>query len=150
MHLPEVSRHPLRAPLRVLFPLRIGNGVGKQGRGNHPPYRRYGRDTKIQYRHQSHTDLQNPAEFSRKGKPIRNFSINPTSSIRTSIADAVLADAISETPNFLLELQVLLPLIMLPLEVRADFWEGDEDSNFQFSKARGSLNRPDLTELPFL
>ena len=31
----------------------------------------------------SHTNLQNPAEFSSKGKPIRNFSIDPTSSIRT-------------------------------------------------------------------
>ena len=45
----------------------------------------------------SHTDWQNPAEFSPKGKPIRNFSIDPTSSIRTSIADAIFADAISET-----------------------------------------------------
>ena len=31
----------------------------------------------------SHTDLQNPAKFSPKGKPIRNFSMDPTSSIRT-------------------------------------------------------------------
>ena len=35
--------------------------------------------------------------------------------------------------------------------VRADFYEGDEDSNFQFSESGGSLNGPDLfTELPFL
>ena len=33
----------------------------------------------------SHTDLQNAAEFSPKGKPIRNFSIDPTSSIRTRL-----------------------------------------------------------------
>ena len=33
----------------------------------------------------SHTDLQNPVEFSSKGKPIRNFSIGPTSSIRTRL-----------------------------------------------------------------
>ena len=46
----------------------------------------------------SHTDWHNPAEFSPKGKPIRNFRIDPTSSIRTSIADAIFADAISETP----------------------------------------------------
>ena len=32
-----------------------------------------------------HTNLQNPAEFSPKGKPIRNFSIDPTSSIRTQL-----------------------------------------------------------------
>ena len=47
----------------------------------------------------SHTDWQNPAEFISKGKPIQNFSIDPTSSIRTSVADAIVADAISETPN---------------------------------------------------
>ena len=35
---------------------------------------------------------------SEKGKPIRNFSIDPTSSIRTPIADAIFVDAISETP----------------------------------------------------
>ena len=28
----------------------IGNCGGKQGRGNQPPYRRYGPDTEIQYR----------------------------------------------------------------------------------------------------
>ena len=33
----------------------------------------------------SPTDLQNPAELSPKGKPIRNFSIDPTSSIRTRL-----------------------------------------------------------------
>ena len=47
----------------------------------------------------SHTDLQNEAEFSPKEKPIRNLSIDPTSSIRTSIADALSADAISETSS---------------------------------------------------
>ena len=36
-------------------------------------------------------------------------------------------------------------------DTRADFREGDEDSNFQFSESGGSLNGPDLfTELPFL
>ena len=44
-------------------------------------------------------DWQKQAEFSPKGKPIRNFSIDPTSSIRTPIADAIFADAISETPK---------------------------------------------------
>ena len=33
----------------------------------------------------SHMDLENPVEFSPKGKPIRNFSIDPTSSIRTRL-----------------------------------------------------------------
>ena len=32
-------------------------------------------------------------------KPIRNFSIDPASSIRTSIADPVFADPVSETPT---------------------------------------------------
>ena len=32
-------------------------------------------------------------------KPIRNFSIDPASSIQTSIADPVFADPVSETPN---------------------------------------------------
>ena len=55
-------------------------------------------DTEFQYRPPgSYADLQNQAEISPKGKPIRNFSIDPTSSIRTSIADAIFADAISET-----------------------------------------------------
>ena len=31
-------------------------------------------------------------------KPIRKFSIDPASSIRTSIADPVFADPVSETP----------------------------------------------------
>ena len=35
-----------------------------------------------------------------RGKPVRSFSIDPTLSIRTSIADAVFEDAISETPIF--------------------------------------------------
>ena len=91
-----------KGPLGFLNSLRdlgIGNGVGKEGRGNQPPYRRYGPDTEIQlYRPPgSHTDWQKQAEFSPKAKPIRNFSIDPTSSIRTPIADAIFADAISES-----------------------------------------------------
>ena len=36
-------------------------------------------------------------------------------------------------------------------QIRADFREGDEDGNFQFSESGGSLNGPDLfIELPFL
>ena len=33
-----------------LCSLGIGNGDGKQSRGNQPPYRWYGPDTEIQYR----------------------------------------------------------------------------------------------------
>ena len=55
----------------------------------------------------SHMDLQNPAEVSPKGKPIRNLSIDRTSSIRTSIADAIFAEAISETPKISAERAIL-------------------------------------------
>ena len=74
-----------------------------------PPYRRYGPDTEIQYRPRiCHKDWQNSAEFSPKGKPIRSsLSIDPTSSIRTSIADAIFADAISETPSVLFPSKVV-------------------------------------------
>ena len=40
-------------------------------------------------------------------KPIRNFSIDPASSIRTSIADPVFADPVSETPSFNFAIQGL-------------------------------------------
>ena len=65
------------------------------------PYRRYGPDTEIQYRLKKATRTgKNPAEFSPKRESrYGNFSIDPTSSIRTSIADAIFADAISETPS---------------------------------------------------
>ena len=81
--------------------LGIGNGGGKQGSGNHPTYRRYGPDTDFQYRPpRSYTELQNQAEFSPKGKPIRNFSIGShIVDTDIAIADAIFADAISETPR---------------------------------------------------
>ena len=41
--------------------------------------------------------------------------------------------------------------VTLVVTLRDDFWEGNEDSNFQFSESSGSLNGPDLfTELPYL
>ena len=45
--------------------LGIGNGVGKQGRGNQPPYRRHGPHMEIQYR---------PREPHRLAKTSRIFS----------------------------------------------------------------------------
>ena len=51
--------------------LRIGNGGGKQGRGNQPPYGRYGPDTGFGIDPRSHMDMQNPAELSPKGKGSR-------------------------------------------------------------------------------
>ena len=83
--------------------LGIGGGVGKQGRGNQHPYRQYGPDTEIQYRPRKPHGLAKPSRILSKRRPIRNFSIDPTSSIRTSIADAIFADAISETPTKSLE-----------------------------------------------
>ena len=74
-----------RCTLHALH-LGIRNGGGKHGRGNQPPYRRYGPDTEIQYRPRKlHMDLQNPAELSPKGKAMRNFSIDPTPLIRTRL-----------------------------------------------------------------
>ena len=81
--------------------LGIGNGVGKQDRGNQPPYRRYGPDTEIQYRPPFATRTgKNKLNSLQKGSRYEHFSIDPTSSIQTPIADAIFADAISETPNF--------------------------------------------------
>ena len=40
----------LRGSVRWVWNLGIGNSVGRQGRGNQPPYRRYGPDMEIQYR----------------------------------------------------------------------------------------------------
>ena len=37
-----------------------------------------------------HTNVQNSAEFSQKGKPIRTFSIDPISSIRTRLRTPIL------------------------------------------------------------
>ena len=147
------------------FPLRIGNGDGKQGRG---PHRRCGPDTEIQYRP---LKLQNQQNSLQKGSPCDT----------DTIADAFIVDAVSETsissrrstwkvifcssrvwkrggngdctgelvtectsqrsPSTLSE-----PLSECHL--RDDFWEGDEDSSFSGSESGGSLNGPDLfTEL---
>ena len=77
--------------------LRIGNGGGKKGRGNQPPNRRYGPDTDIQYRPRNPPEHAKPSRNASKREADTEFSIDPTSSIRTSIADAIFADAISET-----------------------------------------------------
>ena len=47
------------------YTLGIGNGVGKQGRGNRPPYRRYGPDTEIQYRLRKPHGLAKPSRILR-------------------------------------------------------------------------------------
>ena len=88
---PELRRSPSN--------LGIGNGVGKQGRDNQPPLStirtRYGNSVSTPGATRTGKNKQNSL---RKGSRIRNVSIDPTSSIRTPIADAIFADAIAETP----------------------------------------------------
>ena len=47
----------------------------------------------------SQMDKHNPAEFSPKAKLIRNFSIDPASSIRTRLQTPFVGDAVSETSS---------------------------------------------------
>ena len=77
--------------------LGIGNGGGKQGRGNQPPYRRYGPDTEIQYRPRK---PHGPAKSSRilsKREADTESQCRPHFIDADTIVDAVFADAISET-----------------------------------------------------
>ena len=75
-----------------------GNGVGKQGYGT-----RYGNSAStasVPPKPRSKLSLNWLATAENQGeKSIRNFSIDPASSIRTSIADPVFADPVSETPK---------------------------------------------------
>ena len=59
------------------FSLRIGNGVGKQGRGNQPPYRRYGPDTEIQYRPRKPHRLAKPNRILSKREADTEFQYRP-------------------------------------------------------------------------
>ena len=88
-------------PEILIFFLRIGNGVGKQGYSNRPPIddRNPIRKISIDCLDASKTNEQTQPQVTRYSaasaenrgeKPIRNFSIDPASSIRTSIADPVL------------------------------------------------------------
>ena len=83
--------------------LRIGNGVGKQGRGNQPAYRRYGPDTEIQYRPREPHALAKTSRILSKRAADTEFQYRPhivDSIIRTPIADAIFSEAISDTPKF--------------------------------------------------
>ena len=71
---------------RNLWYLGIGNGGGKQGRGNQPPNRRYGPDTEIQY-----------SRLLSKKEADTEFQYRPHIVDTDTIADAIFADAISET-----------------------------------------------------
>ena len=75
---------------------KTANGSGKQGRGNQPPYRRYGPDTEIQYRPQKpHGPAKSSRILSKREDGI--FQYGPHIVDTDTIADAVFADAISET-----------------------------------------------------
>ena len=77
--------------------LGIGNGVGKQGRGNRPPYRRYGPDTEIQYRlRKPHGPAKRSLILSER-EDDTEFQYRPYIVDTDTIADALFADAISET-----------------------------------------------------
>ena len=57
--------------------LGIGNGVGKQGRGNQPPYRRYGPNTEIQYRLRKPHGLAKPSRILSKREADTEFQYRP-------------------------------------------------------------------------
>ena len=57
--------------------MKIGNGVGKQGRGNQPPYRRYGPDTEIQYRPREPHGLAKTSRILSKREADTEFQYRP-------------------------------------------------------------------------
>ena len=66
MEIPDVLLPDIRDDPTIVAcspSLGIGNGVGKEGRGNQPPYRRYGPDTEIQYRPQKPHGLAKPSRI---------------------------------------------------------------------------------------
>ena len=79
------------------FPLGIRNGGGKQGRGNQPPYRQYGPDTEIQYHPRKSHGLAKPSRILYKREAATECQYRPRIFNTDTIADAVLADAVSET-----------------------------------------------------
>ena len=61
---------------KCLCVLGIGNGVGKQGRGNQPP-RRYGPDTEFQYRPRKPHGLAKPSRILSKREADTEFQYRP-------------------------------------------------------------------------
>ena len=57
--------------------LGIGNGVGRQGRGNQPPYRRYGTDAEIQYRLREPHGLEKTSSILSKREADTEFQYRP-------------------------------------------------------------------------
>ena len=108
--------------IRPLMFWGLENGVGKQARGNQPPYRRYGPDTEIQYRLRKPHGLGKPSRILSKREADTEFQYRPHIVDTDTIADAVFADAISETSICALWI------------FRADFWEGDATKHFSVKK----------------
>ena len=59
------------------YHLGIGEGVGKQGRGNQPPYRRYGPDTEIQHRPREPHGLAKTSRILPKREADSEFQYQP-------------------------------------------------------------------------
>ena len=73
-----------------MLSLGIGNGGGKQGRGNQPPYRRYGSDTEIQYRPWEATRTCKTQQNSLQKGSRYGISVSTPHRVNTdTIADAV-------------------------------------------------------------
>ena len=86
--------------------IRFGNGRGKQGRGSCPPIggrnpiRKYSSGRLEGSRTNGKLSLNWLASAdNQREKPIRNFSIDSTMSIWTSIVDTDFADPVSKTPS---------------------------------------------------
>ena len=79
--------------------LGIGKGGSKQGRGNQRRYRRYGPDTEIQYRPRNPHELAKPCRILSRREADTEFQYRPPIVDTDMIADAIFADAISETSS---------------------------------------------------
>ena len=67
--------------------LGIENSIGKQGRGNQPPYRRYGPDTEIQYRPREPHGLAKTSRILSKTEADTEFQYRPRIVDTDTIAD---------------------------------------------------------------
>ena len=74
-------------------------------------------------------------------KPIQNFSINPASSIRTSIADTVFADPVSETPKVTREVPTYVYVFREGKQCKHKIFRPDYHRSHIGCTPRGSCNR---------
>ena len=134
-------------PVQSRYDLGIGNGGSKQGRGNQPPYdRRYGPDMEIWYRPRKPHGPAKPRRILSKREADTDFSIDPTSSTRTSIADAAFADAISET----LYIYIYIPCAAKWLQTDLNYFRiiyGVADTDFNYLGINYGVTDTDLALL---